>query len=175
MATHATSREIDLDVVREIVSHITYQDHQEAQELILFALQEINERFGWVSLEAAEIVADHLGTTVNRVYGLLTFYADFRTEPRGNHFLMLCHGMSCYVAGSMKIMQHIKDEYGIGDGETSADGELTIQVMNACLGVCDRAPFALLDGQPVNNLTVERFNEVMQRAIAARQAEEVRP
>jgi NADH-quinone oxidoreductase subunit E len=173
LVAHAASPEIDLDVVREIVSQITYQDHQEAQELILFALQEINERFGWVSLEAAEIVAEHLGTTVNRVYGLLTFYADFRTEPRGNHFLMLCHGVSCYVAGSTKILQHIHDEYGSGDGETTDDGELTIQVMNACLGVCDRAPYAVLDGHPVHNLTVERFNDVMQQALAARGTEEV--
>src|SRR5688500_18563258 len=60
--------EIDLGVVREILSHFTYSDFQEAQELILSALQEINEHFGWVSLEAAKVVADYFGTTDNRVY-----------------------------------------------------------------------------------------------------------
>ena len=74
---------IDLDVVREMLSHFTFNDYEEAQELILSALQEINEHFGWVSLEAAKVVADHFNTTDNRVFGLLTFYADFRTEPRG--------------------------------------------------------------------------------------------
>lgn len=159
---------IDLDVVREMMSHITFNDHEEAQELILSALQEVNEHFGWVSLEAAEIVADHLETTVNRVYGLLTFYADFRTEPRGRHFMLLCHGMSCYALGSQQLVQHLSDAYGIGDGGTTADGELTVQVVNGCLGVCDRAPLVKLDDDVHGDLTPERLTEAIQRAVAAR-------
>ena len=162
--------EIDLDVVREMLSHFTYQDHQEAQELILSALQEINEHFGWVSLEAAELVADHLGTTVNRVYGLLTFYADFRTQPRGNHFMLLCHGMSCYVMGSNKLIQELATNYGVGDGDTTADGELTVQVVNGCLGMCDCAPVAKLGHNMLGNLTVASLNDAIQNAIAARAA-----
>jgi NADH-quinone oxidoreductase subunit E len=165
---------IDLDVVREMMSHITYSDHQEAQELILFALQEINERFGWVSLEAAEIVADHLGTTVNRVYGLLTFYADFRTAPRGENFMLVCHGMSCYVGGSMKLVQSLKDRRGISDGQTTADGKLTIQVVDGCLGVCDRAPLVSLNHEIHGNLTVESLNSLLDRVLATRREETVR-
>jgi NADH-quinone oxidoreductase subunit E len=164
--------EIDLDVVREIMSHFKPQDYQEAQELILSALQEINEHFGWVSLEAAEIVAEHLGTTPNRIYGLLTFYADFRTEPRGKHFMLLCHGMSCYVMGSQKLVQELSDRYGVTDGGTTADGELTIQVVNGCLGVCDRAPIVKLDSDFHGNLTVESFNELLGRVIANGRATE---
>lgn len=162
--------EIDLDVVREMLTHFTYSDHQEAQELILSALQEINEHFGWVSLEAAELVAHHLGTTVNRVYGLLTFYADFRTQPRGNHFMLLCHGMSCYVMGSQKLVQHLQNDYGIGDGGTTADGELTVQVVNGCLGVCDHAPLVKIDDSYFGNLTVDSLNEAIRNVIAARSA-----
>jgi len=165
--THAhVNGEIDLAVVREMLSHITYQDHQEAQELILSALQEINEHFGWVSLEAAELVADHLGTTATRVYGLLTFYADFRTRPRGKHFMLLCHGMSCYVMGSQSLIQDLQTTHEIGDGDTTADGELTVQVVNGCLGVCDKAPIVELDHEFHTELTVEKFNDVLQRAIA---------
>ena len=101
--------DIDLDEVRRILSHFHYRDFQEAQELILSALQEVNEHFGWVSLDAAEVVAHHFGTTANRVYGLLTFYADFRTEPRGKHFMLLCHGMSCYVMGSQRLIQNLEE------------------------------------------------------------------
>jgi NADH-quinone oxidoreductase subunit E len=171
-AHHAThTGDIDLDVVREIVSEFQPEDWQEGQELILSALQRINERFGWVSIEAAEIVADHLGTTINRVYGLLTFYADFRTEPRGKHFMLLCHGMSCYVMGSQKLVQHLQDHYGIGDGGTTEGGELTVQVVNGCLGVCDRAPIAEMDHRYYGHLTPESFDELVQRAIASAQAE----
>ena len=158
--------EIDLAVVRELLSHFKPQDHQEAQELILSALQEINEHFGWVSLEAAEVVAEHLGTTSNRIYGLLTFYADFRTQPRGKHFMLLCHGMSCFVMGSQNLVQELSDKYGITDGGTTADGELTVQVVNGCLGVCARAPIVKLAADFYTNLTVESFNDVLQRVIA---------
>ena len=161
---NASGQTIDLDVVRGMMSHITYSDHQEAQELILFALQEINEQFGWVSLEAAEIVAEHLGTTANRVYALLTFYADFRTAPRGDNFMLVCHGMSCYVAGSMRLVQSLKDRHGVTDGETTADGSLTIQVVDGCLGVCDRAPLVKLNEDFHGDLTVESLNQLLEQA-----------
>ncbi len=165
-------QEIDLEVVRELLSHFTFDDFEEAQELILSALQEVNEHFGWVSPEAAELVAEHLETTVNRVYGLLTFYSDFRTEPRGTHFMLLCHGMSCYVLGSQRLVQELKDAHGIGDGDTTADGELTVQVVNGCLGICDRAPIVKLDDQFHGDQTPESLNFAIQRAIAAPRAAE---
>ena len=167
-APPAVANDIDLDVVREMLSHFHFQDYQEAQELILGALQEINEHFGYVSLPAAELVAEHLNTTVNRVYALLTFYADFRTEPRGKHFMLLCHGMSCYVTGSQGLVQELEDRWGIADGETTADGALTVQVVNGCLGVCDKAPIIKIGDEYHGDLTVERLNAVIERAIAAR-------
>ena len=160
------STEIDLAVVRDLLSHLRPNDDQEAQELILAALQEINEHFGWVSLAAARLVAEHLGTTENRVYGLLTFYADFRTEPRGKHFMLVCHGMSCYALGSQRLVQHLQDGYGIGDGDTTADGELTIQVVNGCLGVCDLAPFVKLDHDFHGDLTPDRLDAVLGQAFS---------
>jgi NADH-quinone oxidoreductase subunit E len=157
---------IDLAVVREIMSHFKPHDYQESQELILSALQEINEHFGWVSLEAANIVADHLNTTANRIYGLLTFYADFRTEPRGKHFMLLCHGMSCYVMGAQQLVQELADRHGIADGGTTSDGELTVQVVNGCLGVCDHAPIVKIDDEYFGNLTTESLNAAIQKMIA---------
>jgi len=157
---------IDLDEVRQILSHFKYRDFQEAQELILSALQEVNERFGWVSFDAAEVVADHFGTTATRVYGLLTFYADFRTEPRGKHFMLLCHGMACYVMGSQRLIQNLEDVWGIADGDTTADGELTVQVVNGCLGVCDKAPICKLDADFFGDLTPETLNQAIRGAIA---------
>ncbi len=164
-------KEIDLDVVREMMTNFQPEDWQEGQELILSALQEVNEHFGFVSIEAADIVAEALGTTTSRVYGLLTFYADFRTEPRGNHFMLLCHGMSCYVMGSQNLVQELADTYGIGDGGTTADGELTVQVVNGCLGVCDRAPVVKIDNDFYGQLTTESFNTLLQQVIAGRTGE----
>jgi NADH-quinone oxidoreductase subunit E len=157
---------IDLAEVQRILAHYHYRDFQQAQEVILSALQEINEHFGWVSLEAANAVAEHFGTTASRIYGLLTFYADFRTEPRGRHFMLLCHGMACYIMGSQRLVQDLEDVWGIADGETTADGELTVQVVNGCLGVCDRAPICKLDADFIGDLTVDMLNDAIRRAIA---------
>ena len=156
---------VDLDVVREMLSHFTFSDFEEAQELILFALQEINEHFGWVSPEAAELVAEHLNTSVNRVYGLLTFYADFRTEPRGHHHMLICHGMACYVMGSQKLVQEVQDTLGIDDGETTTDEQVSIQVVNGCLGVCDRAPVVKIDDDYFGHVTPEQLTSLVQQAV----------
>lgn len=157
---------IDLDYVRTLMAHFDPEDWQEGQELILSALQEVNEHFGYVSIEAAEIVAERLGTTTSRIFGLLTFYADFRTEPRGKHFMLMCHGVSCYVMGSQQLVQQLADNHGIGDGGTTEGGELTVQVVNGCLGVCNQAPVVKLDNDFYGKLTNESFNALVQRVIA---------
>jgi NADH-quinone oxidoreductase subunit E len=161
-------QEVDLDVVRELLSHFTFSDFEEAQELILFALQEINEHFGWVSPEAAALVAEHLNTTTTRVFALLTFYADFRTEPRGHHHLLICHGMACYVRGSQGLVQEMQDKFAIADGDTTADHGISIQVVNGCLGVCDLAPIVKLDDDYVGNLTPEALTALVDQAIEGR-------
>ena len=69
--------------------------------------------------------------------------------------MLLCHGMSCYVMGSQRLVQNLEDVWGIDDGGTTADGELTVQVVNGCLGVCDRAPICKLDADFYGDLTPE--------------------
>ena len=84
MAHDVHLTETDLERVREhLRANYNPQDHQEAQELILGALQDVQHMFGWVPFEAARAIAEHLGVSENLIYGLLTFYADFRTEPPG--------------------------------------------------------------------------------------------
>lgn len=160
-------REIDLEAVREMVSHFHYEDFEEAQELILSALQEVNEIYGWVSPEAAEIVAEHLGTSAERVYALLTFYADFRTEPRGHHHMLICHGMACYVHGSQRLVQHMRDEFGVDDGDTTADEQMSVQVVNGCLGVCDKAPVVKIDDDYHGPLDAATLTDLVNRASAS--------
>ncbi|HEV2065843.1 MAG TPA: NAD(P)H-dependent oxidoreductase subunit E [Thermomicrobiales bacterium] len=167
-------QDIDLDVVRELVSHFRFDDYEESQELLLLALQEINEHFGWVSPEAAEIVAEHLNTTVNRLYALLTFYADFRTEPRGHHHMLICHGMSCYVMGSQQLVQRMQDRYGVEDGETTPDKQMSVQVVNGCLGVCDLSPVVKIDDAYHGPVSPDSLTDLVERAVAQLHAPEVR-
>lgn len=163
-------QDIDLAVVRELLSRFEYSDFEEGQELILSALQEVNEHFGWVSPEAAEIVAEHLGTTINRVFALLTFYADFRVSPRGHHHLLVCHGMACYVHGSQQLVQGLQDTYGIVDGDTTSDAQISVQVVNGCLGVCDLAPVVKIDDDYFGPVSPASLNDLIQKALANRSA-----
>ena len=163
MAQEVQVNEVDADRVRALLAaNFKPQDHEEAQELILGALQEIQHVLGWVPLWATRLVAEHLGVSENRIYGLLTFYADFRTEQPGNHFMLLCHGTACFVGGSQKLITELRDRYGITGGETTADNEITVQVVNGCLGVCDLAPVIQFDHHDYyGKLDVEKFNEAI--------------
>jgi NADH:ubiquinone oxidoreductase subunit E len=75
--------------------------------------------------------------------------------------------MACYVMGSQSLVQELEDRYGVGDGGTTADGELTVQVVNGCLGACDIAPLCKLDADFHGQLTGESLNNVIRNAIAA--------
>lgn len=161
-AMHQSSN-IDLEPLRLVLNdHFRPGDNQEAQELILGACQEAQHLYGWVPKEASQLIADHLGVTINRVYGLLTFYADFRTDPPGKHFMLLCHGTACYVMGSERLIQELNERHGLGfDGRTE-DKEFAVQIVNGCLGVCDLAPVAQFDHhQYCAHLTPEKLNRVM--------------
>jgi NADH-quinone oxidoreductase subunit E len=166
---HETSAggEIDLEPLRQVLKErFQPQDYQETQELILGACQEAQHIYGYIPKEAAQAIADHLGVSINRVFGLLTFYADFRTEPPGKHVMLLCHGASCYVMGSYRLINELQDRYGITDAAwssvTTPDGELSVQVVNGCLGVCDLAPVIQVDHHEYfGRLDANRFNDVI--------------
>ena len=172
MAHKSTVAQADLERLKtHLEEHVQPQDHEEAQELILSALQHVQHEFGWVPLEASQVIAEHLGVSVNRIYGLLTFYADFRTEPPGEHFMLLCHGAACFVGGSQKLVDELRDNYGVGQGGTTADGKLTVQIVNGCLGVCDLAPIIQFDhAKYVGKLDVESFNAAIRDVTAGEPA-----
>lgn len=137
---------IDLAPLQNVLAEeFSYDSHQDAEELIIAACQEAQHLYGWVPQEAAQAISDHLRVSINRIYGLLTFYADFRTEPPGDHTLLLCHGAACFVMGSQKLIETLGEDYDVGDGQVTRDGSLTLQVVNGCLGVCDIAPVIQVD------------------------------
>jgi NADH-quinone oxidoreductase subunit E len=154
---------IDLEPLRAILARdfqpVGFQD---AQELILGACQEAQQLYGFVPPQAAQLIADHLGVTINRVFGLLTFYADFRTEPPGRHVMLLCHGVACYVGGSERLIKELNERHALGKDGLTADGEFSVQIVNGCLGVCDLAPLAQIDHHVYcGHLSPERLTAIM--------------
>jgi NADH-quinone oxidoreductase subunit E len=159
-----TSPNIDLKPLKNILDeHFNPTNYQDGLELIVQACQEAQHLYGYVPHEATRLIADHLGVIENRIYGLLTFYADFLTDPPGKHVILLCHGAACYVMGSQKIVDHLDHRYNVSSGRTTKDGTLTVQIVNGCLGVCDLAPVAQIDHDRYHShLTVESFEELLE-------------
>lgn len=102
-------------------------------------LQEIEEEFGWVSRNAADLVARRLDLYPSKVYGVLTFYAQFHLKPRGKHILKLCCGTACHVSGGERLNERIQETLNVKPGETTDDRKFTYQEV-ACLGCCGLAP-----------------------------------
>ena len=107
-------------------------------------LQMIQERHAYVASEALKIVAEHLQTAVCEVYGVATFYNQFRFHPPGKHHIKVCLGTACHVRGGDIILENFERKLEISEGETTPDREFSIERV-ACVGCCALAPVAVVD------------------------------
>ena len=97
---------------------------------------------------------------LSRIYGVVSFYAQFYTEPRGRHTILCCRGTACHVKGAARIMDTLEHELGIGEGETTPDMEFYLESV-ACLGTCFLAPAMMIDNQYFGRLTPQRVKSVL--------------
>jgi NADH-quinone oxidoreductase subunit E len=107
-------------------------------------LQSIQEKHSYLSGGAMEMVAKHLSISPGEVYGVATFYNQFRFQPPGKYQIKVCLGTACHVAGGDIIMENFERKLGIKDGETTPDREYSVERV-ACVGCCALAPVALVD------------------------------
>jgi len=129
-------------------------------EQLIPLLQEIQEREGFVSQAAMGSVAEALEMPVSRVYGVATFYNQFRFAPLGAHVIELCRGTACHVKQSLALAQHLKRRLKLRDDGNSADGRFTV-ITVACLGACSIAPVIRLDGEFYGHLTAEKLDTLL--------------
>ena len=139
------------------------------REQMIPLLQEIQEAEGFVSREAMGRLAEALETPVSRVYGVATFYNQFRFAPLGEHVIELCRGTACHVKQSLALAQHLKRRLKLRDDGNSADGRFTV-ISVACLGACSIAPVIRLDGEFYGHLTVERLDALLDEVEAGAEA-----
>lgn len=124
---------------------------------ILHALQ---HAFGYVPDEAIPLIAAALNETGAEVYGIVTFYHDFRRSLPGRHVLKLCQAEACQACGSDELAARAKSALGIGFGETTPDGRVTLEPIY-CLGLCSSSPSAMLDGEIVARIDSARLDELL--------------
>ena len=107
-------------------------------------LQSIQEKHSYLASAAMEMVANHLSISPGEVYGVATFYNQFRFHPPGKHQIKVCLGTACHVAGGDIILENFERKLGIKDGQTTPDLEYSVERV-ACVGCCALAPVAVVD------------------------------
>jgi len=126
---------------------------------LLPILHEVQGEFGHIPTEALPAIADVLNLSRAEIYGVVSFYHDFRREPAGRHVLKLCKAEACQSMGGEAIARQIQQALGVGFNETSADGSVTLEPVY-CLGLCACAPAAMLDGEPIGRLDAEAVADI---------------
>lgn len=124
-------------------------------------LQEVQDRYSFLSPDAVRQVAEHLELSENDVYGVATFYAQFRFTPPGLHHVRVCQGTACHVRGSGMILEAISRTTGIEPGQTSADGKYSLERV-ACFGSCALAPVVVLDDKVYGRMTAARTQKLIE-------------
>jgi NADH-quinone oxidoreductase subunit E len=127
---------------------------------LIAVLQDVQERFGFLPRPALEEISLRTGIPLSRIYGVVTFYAQFHTEPRGRHTVRCCHGTACHVKGAGGVLGAIERTLGITEGETTEDMMFYFETV-ACLGTCFLAPVIMIDDQYFGNLTAQKVEKVL--------------
>lgn len=124
-------------------------------------LQEIQESEGYLSREAVIKVGKHLDIPTSRIFGVATFYNQFRFEPTGKYHIQICRGTACHVLGSSTVLDVLEKQLKIKAGKTTRDGLFSIEVV-ACIGACGLAPVICINGEFHAKVTPEKIKQIVE-------------
>jgi NADH-quinone oxidoreductase subunit E len=125
-------------------------------------LQEIQAYYGYLPPPVLLEMSRRTGIPASRIYGVATFYEQFRLEPHGKHTVRCCRGTACHVRGGHGMIQTISRELGIAEGQTTRDMRFTFETV-ACLGTCFLAPVIMVNNDYYGNMTPTRIGGVLER------------
>jgi NADH-quinone oxidoreductase subunit E len=127
---------------------------------IIPVLQEIQEEYGYVPPEVINRIAQSMNITAAEIYGIVTFYSQFRLKPIGKNLIKVCHGTACHLNGADKVASTLTQITGAKEGETSPDGMFTVERV-ACLGCCSLAPCISVNNEIHGKLSSDGINNVV--------------
>ena len=123
-------------------------------------LQEVQDSMGYLSKGAVVAIGKALNLPASKIYGVATFYNQFRFEPLGKNHIQVCRGTACHVKGSKTVLEAMEKELGIEAGETSRDGNFSIEVV-ACIGACGLAPVIAINGEFHAKVTTDQIGGLL--------------
>ena len=149
------SKTIDLSLLNGVL-----EEYADIKGSLITILQHTQDIYGYLPKEAIELISEKTGIATSEIMGVGTFYTQFRFEPVGKYLIMLCQGTACHVNGSELILQTVKDELGIDDGQTTADGLFSLKCV-ACLGCCSLSPVMMINEDTYGSLTPDKTKKIL--------------
>ncbi len=156
--------EESVKVINEIVAA-----HAGEPGPVIVMLHEVQNKMGYIPYEAMEAISKATGTSVADVFGVVNFYAQFTTAPKGKHVINVCLGTACYVKGASKLAEAAERVTGAKVNGTSADGLFSLDATR-CLGACGLAPVVVIDGRVVGSCTPQKVENEIKAIIEAEKA-----
>ena len=123
-------------------------------------LQEAQEIYGYLPIEVQKMISEGLDISLEHIYGVVTFYAQFSLAPKGEYQIGVCLGTACYVKGSGDILEKIKQIIGIDVGECTPDGKFSLDATR-CIGACGLAPVLTINDEVYGRLTVGEIPDIL--------------
>ena len=127
-------------------------------------LHEAQEIYGYLPIEVQEIISEGLGVSMAEIYGVVTFYTQFTTNPKGKYKIAVCLGTACYVKGSGDLVDKIKEKLNIEVGECSADGKYSLDATR-CIGACGLAPVLTVNDDVYGRLVPEDIDGILAKYV----------
>lgn len=125
-------------------------------------LQSAQDHFGYIPRRAISYISGVTSIPESEIYGVITFYSQFRLQPMGKYVIKACAGTACHVSGAKTIIETIEDELGVEVGSTSEDGLFTFQTV-ACIGCCSLAPVIMIDDDTHGRLTPASLRKLLRK------------
>lgn len=139
-----------------------FSKYTPTKDNLIYILHEIqdNDPQHYISEEAVQAISEYLKIPSNHIYGVITFYSMYSTQPRGKNIIRLCESPHCYIKGSENILRKLKNTLNVGVGETTRDKLFTLELC-ACLGVCGNAPVMMINDDVYGDLTEEKVDDII--------------
>ena len=125
-------------------------------------LQKVQEEDGYISREGMERIHAETGVPLSQIYGVATFYAQFRFQPVGKNIVRVCHGTACHVSGAKGITEALEDALGVAVSETTEDKLFTLETVS-CLGCCSLAPVIMINDDTYGNLAPKDIKKIIKQ------------
>ena len=130
------------------------------RDALIPILQEVQEAVGFLCREDVIRIGKHLGLPASKIYGVATFYNQFRFQPRGKYHVQVCRGTACHVKGSASVLEAVKRHLDIKPGQTARDGIFSLEVV-ACIGACGLAPVISVNGEFYAGVTPDAIKKIL--------------